>query len=76
VRPTLNSDYIPGVPRRIKGKSKERTLEAKVNALRGYRRKDLQFRHAFAAFVEGEASQKDPLEGHICPLSSCPQGVK
>ena len=42
---------------------KERTLEANLKALREYRRKDPGFRRAIAAFVEAEASQKDPLEG-------------
>jgi len=42
---------------------RERTLEANLKTLREYRRKDPGFRRAIAAFVEAEASQKDPLEG-------------
>jgi hypothetical protein len=42
---------------------RERTLEANLKALREYRRKDPEFKRAIAAFVESEASQKDPLEG-------------
>lgn len=42
---------------------RERTLEANLKTLRGYRRKDAAFKRAIAAFVEAEASQKDPLEG-------------
>ena len=42
---------------------KERTLEANLTSLRAYRKKDPKFRRAIAAFVEAEASVKDPLEG-------------
>lgn len=42
---------------------RESTLEANLKTLREYRRKDRGFRRAIAAFVEAEASQKDPLEG-------------
>ncbi len=42
---------------------RERILEANLKTLREYRRKDPSFRRAIAAFVEAEASQKDPLEG-------------
>src|ERR1700752_207457 len=42
---------------------RERTLEANLKTLREYRRKDPGFRRAIMAFVEAEASQKDPLEG-------------
>ena len=42
---------------------RESTLEANLKTLREYRRKDPGFRRAIAAFVEAEASQKDPLEG-------------
>jgi hypothetical protein len=47
---------------RQKGR-RERTLEANLKTLREYRRKDPWFKRAIAAFVAGEASQKDPLEG-------------
>jgi hypothetical protein len=42
---------------------RERTLETNLKTLREYRRKDPRFKRAIAAFVESEASQKDPLEG-------------
>jgi hypothetical protein len=42
---------------------RERTLEINLKTLREYRRKDPGFKRAIAAFVESEASQKDPLEG-------------
>jgi hypothetical protein len=42
---------------------RERNLEENLKTLRDYRRKDPRFRRAIAAFVEAEASQKDPLEG-------------
>jgi|SRR5215469_3546241 len=42
---------------------RESILEANLKTLREYRRKDPGFGRAMAAFVEAEASQKDPLEG-------------
>ena len=42
---------------------RERTLEANLKTLREYRRKDPGFKRAIAAFIESEASHKDPLEG-------------
>ncbi|MGA2644744.1 MAG: hypothetical protein ABSF15_08520 [Candidatus Sulfotelmatobacter sp.] len=42
---------------------KERGLEANLAGLRAYRKKDPGFKRAIAAFVEAEASLKDPLEG-------------
>ena len=42
---------------------KERSLESSLNSLKAYRRKDPGFRKAIAAFVEAEATVKDPLEG-------------
>lgn len=42
---------------------KERDLEASLESLRAYRRRDPQFTEAIAAFVEAEASLEDPLEG-------------
>jgi hypothetical protein len=47
---------------------RERTLEVNLKTLREYRRKDPGFRRAITAFVESEASQKDPLEGE--PIES------
>jgi len=44
---------------------RERTLETNLKTLREYRRKDPGFKRAIAAFVESEASQKDPLEGEL-----------
>lgn len=49
---------------------KERALEVNLKMLREYRRKDPGFRRAIAAFVEAEATQKDPLEGE--PVESQP----
>ncbi|MBV9183095.1 MAG: hypothetical protein JO356_17470 [Acidobacteria bacterium] len=42
---------------------KERSLEATLDSLKAYRRKDPGFRQAIAAFVEAEATVNDPLEG-------------
>ena len=42
---------------------RERTLAANLKSLKDYRKKDPGFRHAIAAFVDAEASVKDPLEG-------------
>ena len=42
---------------------KERTLEVHLARLRAYRKNDPGFRRAIAAFVEAEATLKDPLEG-------------
>lgn len=42
---------------------KERSLEANLAGLKAYRTKDQGFRRAIMAFVEAEASVKDPLEG-------------
>lgn len=50
---------------------REHTLEANLTTLREYRRKDPGFKRAIAAFVEAEASQKDPLEGK--PVESDPE---
>lgn len=43
----------------------ERSLEASLSSLRDYRKRDPRFRQAIAAFVETEASLKDPLEGEV-----------
>ena len=42
---------------------KERSLEASLERLRAYRKRDPQFRQARKAFIEAEASVDDPLEG-------------
>lgn len=44
---------------------RERDLETQLAALRAYRKKDPGFKHAIEAFVEGEVSQRDPLEGEL-----------
>jgi predicted transcriptional regulator len=44
---------------------KESSLEANLAGLKAYRKKDPGFRGAIAAFVEAEASLKDPLEGEV-----------
>lgn len=49
---------------------RERTLEANLKTLREYRRKDPGFKRAIAAFVEAEASHKDPLEGDPVELDT------
>jgi predicted DNA-binding protein len=42
---------------------RELSLEADLNSLKAYRKKDPGFRRAIAAFVEAEATGRDPLEG-------------
>src|SRR5690349_464943 len=42
---------------------KERSLEADLQRLEAYRKKDPKFRRALAKFVDAEATLKDPLEG-------------
>jgi len=42
---------------------RERSLETSLANLKEYRRKDPGFSKAIAAFVEAEATVKDPLEG-------------
>lgn len=49
---------------------RERTLESDLKTLREYRRKDPGFRRAIAAFVDAEATHKDPLEGEPVESSS------
>jgi len=41
----------------------EQLLEASLERLRAYRKRDLGFRSAITAFVESEASLEDPVEG-------------
>jgi hypothetical protein len=41
----------------------EQRLEANLAGLRAYRKRDPGFQRAIAAFVEAEATVKDPLEG-------------
>jgi len=47
---------------RQKGR-KERSLEASLDSLDSYRKKDQGFKRAIAALVDAEATLKDPLEG-------------
>ena len=47
---------------RLKGR-RERSLEANLKSLEAYRKKDPGYKRAIAAFVDAEASVKDPLEG-------------
>ena len=42
---------------------KERSLEGHLEGLRAYRKRDPEFQHAIASFVNAEASIEDPLEG-------------
>lgn len=42
---------------------KERSLEARLAALRAYRKQDPEFKRAVAKFVEAEATIEDPLGG-------------
>lgn len=42
---------------------KEQNLEVSLERLRAYRKRDPEFHHALAAFVESEASLDDPVEG-------------
>src|SRR5271169_3344835 len=44
---------------------KERSLEANLAGLRAYRSQYPGYKRAIAAFVEGEASIEDPLEGKV-----------
>ncbi|PYV59639.1 MAG: hypothetical protein DMG97_31355 [Acidobacteria bacterium] len=47
---------------RQKGR-KERSLEASLDSLDSYRKKEQGFKRAIAALVDAEATLKDPLEG-------------
>jgi predicted transcriptional regulator len=47
----------------LRRRPKECSLEANLERLRAYRERDPQFHRARNAFVEGEASGDDPLEG-------------
>ena len=44
---------------------KERDLEATLEGLRKYRKRNAGFRRATAGFAEAEASLDDPLEGEV-----------
>lgn len=57
----LLNEAIKGYLRR-KGR-RERSLEATLQNLEAYRKKDPAYKRAIAAFVDAEASVKDPLEG-------------
>ncbi|HZR65785.1 MAG TPA: hypothetical protein VFA85_11600 [Terriglobales bacterium] len=53
-------------------RQREHNLEADLKTLREYRRKDPGWRRAITAFVDSEASLKDPLEGE--PIESPDDG--
>jgi len=42
---------------------REQSLEADLNSLKAYRKKDPGYRRAIASFVEAEAAVSDPVEG-------------
>ena len=43
----------------------ERDLQASLARLQEYRRRDPDFTHAIAAYVQAEAGEKDPVEGRL-----------
>jgi hypothetical protein len=47
------------------GCSAERDLEASLEKLRAYRRRDPQLREAIAAFIDAEVTLPDPVEGEL-----------
>ena len=47
------------------GCSAERDLEASLEKLRAYRRRDPQLREAIAAFIDAEVTIPDPVEGEL-----------
>jgi hypothetical protein len=54
---------------------KESRLEANLASLRAYRKQDPGFRHAIHAFVDAEASEKDPIEGEPFNVDGPPKPV-
>jgi predicted transcriptional regulator len=48
-----------------RGREVEQELEASLAKLRAYRAHDPDFKEAIAAFVEGEASLDDPVDGQL-----------
>lgn len=60
----VNQLLIDAIKSYLKQKGqKERSLEATLNSLKAYRKKDPGFKRALADFVEAEATLRDPLEG-------------
>ena len=70
----LLNEAIKGFLRQ-KGR-KERSLEASLEGLDAYRKQDPGFKRAIAAFVEAEASMKDPLEGEPVEEADLGNSVK
>jgi hypothetical protein len=62
VNPLLNEAVKSLLLRR---RLKERDLEAGLQRLRAYRKRDPEFTQARKAYVEAEASLEDPLEGEL-----------
>lgn len=60
---------------RRKGR-KERSLEASLESLDAYRKQDPGFKRAIAAFVDAEATVKDPLEGERFEEAAIENSVK
>ena len=60
----VNQLLIDAIKSYLKQKGhKERTLEATLNRLKAYRKKDPEFKRALNEFVEAEVTLDDPLEG-------------
>lgn len=55
---------------------KERSLEASLASLQAYRKKDPGLKRVIDALVEGEATNKDPLEGEIYEETSAANPLK
>ena len=66
VRRPVNQLVIEAIKNYLARKSdKELSLEESLASLRAYRKADPGFKRAIAAFVESEATLKDPLEGKV-----------
>jgi len=64
VKRPMNQLIVEAVKRYVHEQGEqEKSLEASLASLRAYRKKDPAFKRAAAAFVDSEASVKDPLEG-------------
>ncbi len=70
----LLNEAIKGFLRQ-KGR-KERSLEASLESLDAYRKQDPGSKRAIAAFVEAEATVKDPLEGEPFEEADLENSVK
>jgi hypothetical protein len=58
------------------GCSAERDLEASLEKLRAYRRRDPQLREAIAAFIDAEVTLPDPVEGELIDRRVSPGEVE